>query len=142
MQFIKNHWFGLIISLMFGFFLLVFFLVLIAPHNDAEQRGFTRCTQEMSETLLQCDKSGFCILGGVAKNTFCNIGVIFEGLGNWLRGEQSTPFSNFLFEVEEQEEELEAELLEFYEQNPDFRAQMNELRELNLDLEKMYEEKK
>lgn len=41
-----------------------------------------------------------CVLGSVVDNTFCNVGVIGEGLKLWMTGKQPAPWSNYLFEPE------------------------------------------
>lgn len=143
MQFIKYHWFGLLVSAAVLFFLVIFFLVLIAPHQDDQKRGFVPCTETMANEIHQCAGNKLCILEAIVGNTFCNVGVVGRGLSAWLGGEQPHPWSNYLFApAAKTAEEPQAELNEFYNQNPDIEGQMQELQKLNDELEKEYGKRK
>lgn len=139
MQFLKNHWFGFIISIIVAVFMLEFILVLIAPQQDEQNRGFVPCTQKMAAEVYDCNKSSFCVLSAVIDNSFCNLGVIGKGLKLWVSGKQSAPWSNFLFEptvADEKEAEIsQEELQEFYQKNPNISGEMKELKKLNDKLE-------
>ena len=68
MTFIKNHWFGLLLSLVVGFFMLVFALVLFSPREDLHSRGFIPCTEEMAYNMLGCNENkAWCMLKEVVK---------------------------------------------------------------------------
>ncbi len=141
MRFIKHHWFGLIISLFMLAYLLVFVLVLFAPRYDEQKRGFIPCTEIMAEELIFCDNNAWCMLKTIGKNTWCDTKVVARGFGQWLKGEQKTPWANYIFEPQlpqqntETEVEAEESLQEFYEQTPDIEASMQNLRKLNRELE-------
>lgn len=141
MQFIKYHWFGLLVSVIVFLFLCVFALVLAAPHQDEQKRGFVPCTETMAEELHNCNSRNMCVLGSVIKNTFCNIKVIGQGIKLWAVGEQPTPWSNYLFEPElkrpavNDDVEPEESLDEYYQNTPDIAAEMDELQQLNQQLE-------
>lgn len=141
MQFIKTHWFGLLVSVVVFLFLCVFALVLAAPHQDEQKRGFVPCTEKMAEELHDCDRRNICVLGSVVKNTFCNIKVIGEGVKLWLTGRQPAPWSNYLFAPDVKrpsavdDVEPEESLEEYYRDTPDIAAEMENLKELNQQLE-------
>ncbi len=147
MNFIRCHWFGLSVSLVVFFFLCVFALVLAAPHQDEQKRGFVPCTEKMAEELHNCNGRKMCVLERIVDNTFCNIGVIGEGIKLWATGKQSAPWSNYLFVPDIKRPsatdgvEAEESLAEYYESSPDIGAEMDELYELNQQLEKMQDEK-
>lgn len=125
----------------FFFFLCVFALVLAAPHQDEQKRGFVPCTETMAEELRGCNGRNMCVLGSVVDNTFCNVGVIGEGLKLWMTGKQPAPWSNYLFEPEikrpsaTDDVEPEESLEEYYQNTPDIAAEMDELQKLNQQLE-------
>ena len=141
MRFIKHHWFGLIISLFMLAYLLVFVLVLFAPRYDEQKRGFIPCTEIMAEELIFCDSSAWCMLKTITKNTWCDTNVVAKGFGQWIKGEQKTPWANYLFEPQLPQQNIasdvepEESLQEFYEQTPDIEASMQNLRKLNQELE-------
>ena len=86
LNFIRQHWFGLLISAVFCLFLVQFFIVLIAPHHDLLNRGFAPCTETMSKQVSDCAGDNFCVLKAVTANTFCDTAVIGQGLKNWVSG--------------------------------------------------------
>ena len=141
MRFIKHHWFGLIISLFMLAYLLVFVLVLFAPRYDEQKRGFIPCTEIMAEELINCEDKIGCMLKTVAKNTWCDVTIVAKGFSLWAKGEQTTPWANYLFEPKlphqekETEDETEESLQEFYTQTPNIAASMQNLRRLNQELE-------
>ena len=139
MTFLKHHWFGLILSLFMLAYLLVFVLVLLAPRYDVQKRGFIPCTETMAEQLIDCDNGAWCMLKTIVRNGWCDAEVIGGGFRMWLRGEQKTPWANYLFEPEQprpdEETEADESLREFYAQTPDIEASMQNLRRLNRELE-------
>ena len=141
MNFIKNHWFGLIVSLVTLAFLCVFALVLVAPHQDEQKRGFVPCTEKMAEQLHECRGQNLCALESVINNTLCNIKVVGQGISLWIAGKQTRPWSNYLFEPELKQPtaaddfETEESLEEYYQNNPDISLEMSELYKLNQQLE-------
>ena len=136
MQFIKTHWFGLSISIFVIYFLSVFLVVMISPHQDEQKRGFVPCTESMAEKLHECEAQKMCVLKVVTENTFCDIGVINEGFRLWITGKQSNFWSNYMFSPQAKNiEENDRELEEFLKENPDFGSQMNELSILREELE-------
>lgn len=148
MQFIKTHWFGLFVSLITFMFLSVFAVVLIAPHQDEQKRGFVPCTEKMAEELHECRGQNFCALESVINNTMCNMKVIGQGVKMWVTGEQSLPWSNYLFEPEikkpsaTEDVETDESLEEYYRSSPDISLEMSELYKKNQQLEKNIDEQK
>ena len=137
MTFLKHHWFGLILSLFMLAYLLVFVLVLLSPRYDVQKRGFIPCTEAMAERLIDCDNGAWCMLKTIVRNGWCDAEVIGDGFRMWLRGEQKTPWANYLFEPEPEADES---LREFYAQTPDIEASMQNLRHLNRELERQIKE--
>lgn len=142
MNFIRHHWFGLIVSLGFCFFMAVFFMVLIAPSQDEQKRGFIPCSEEMVRQVQQCSGQKICVLQAVCADTFCNIKVIGRGWRQWWRGEQPRPWSNYLFAPKLPEHYSRGDDGEYYAPAHEVRAQMQNLQKLNDELEKEYERRK
>lgn len=141
MSFLKHHWFGTVVSLFVLFFVTVFLLVLFSPRQDLQKRGFIPCTENMVSEMLSCrENKAFCMLGSVIKNSWCDSKVVLNGLGAWVKGQQSTPWENYLFEPELKETEQDEGLQEFYDENPDVSASMEELRRQNIELKKQISE--
>lgn len=76
-------------------------VLLISPKNDVKNRGFVACTKELVMSLGECESGQLtCVLGSFYDDTKCNSAVIFKGFANWLKGKQSAPWSNYIFEPE------------------------------------------
>ncbi len=136
MRFLKNHWFGFLLSLIFGAYVLVFLLVLFAPTKDMQNRGFTKCSTALYNDLKLCNRSSWCLLQKVLINNWCNVTVVGEGVSAWINGEQASPWANYFFEPElPQDEEPHPELVKFYQESTDLPRQMNELKNKNKILE-------
>ena len=80
-------------------------VLIISPKNDLKNRGFIACTKSLVFNLGEC-KSGEtgCVFNSFYQDTSCNLGVIADGFSAWIKGEQSTPWANYIFEPEWQEE--------------------------------------
>ncbi len=100
--FLKNYWFGLLMSfvLLMGF--LFFLLIMLSPRYDAQKRGFIPCTENLVQNLAQCapTEKYTCGIKHILANTWCDIKVIATGWKNWGQGKQATPWSNYIFEPE------------------------------------------
>lgn len=71
----------------------------LAPRNDKLERGFIPCTKELVFGLSGCESGHLkCPLKLLWQDMKCNIGVIYNGAINWAKGEQATPWANYLFE--------------------------------------------
>lgn len=128
-SFIKEYWFGLLISsiLLVGF--LFFLLILVSPRYDLQKRGFIPCTEELSQNLQTClnQKAYRCAFGEIMKNSWCDAKVIGSGFKLWLKGEQPAPWSNYIFKPELPEDREADELdAEFYA--PENRPELDLLR--------------
>ncbi|MDD4555703.1 MAG: hypothetical protein PHE89_00025 [Alphaproteobacteria bacterium] len=136
MNFLKNHWFGFILSLFVLFFILIFVLVLISPQRDAQSRGFTACTDGFVEQAGACGNGYGCLIGSVIGHGTCTVKVVCFGVKNWLSGKQETPWANYLFNPQYLEnEELDENLQDFYNENPNLTEQMNVFRKNSKELE-------
>ncbi|MBR1648957.1 MAG: hypothetical protein IJ689_05095 [Alphaproteobacteria bacterium] len=134
-NFIKYHWFGLILSLVFALFVLQFVIVVSSPHYDLQKRGFVVCDEEMSESLRECRKT-LCVLKAVSKNSYCNFEVIGKGLSAFFKGEQKRPWDNYIFEPEYPQDEILDGQEEYYLSHPEMGAEMAKIKLLNQELEK------
>ena len=136
MNFWRNHWFGLLVSVFMGLYVIVFLLVLMAPKQDAEQRGFVKCSAAMYENLQQCSSSKACMLKEVLRNSWCDVKVVAEGIKLWAQGAQATPWENYFFQPLSTKPQMTPEALEYYKQNQaEFAASMAKLKKLNAELE-------
>lgn len=138
MSFIKHHWFGFLTSLFVLWVLAVFILVLFSPRQDVQGRGFIPCTETMADEMLVCEKNkALCMLKAIVKNSICDMNVVAKGFGAWVVREQSTPWSNYLFESEipEDDDFDNAAKAEYLKNNPAMEAEMSELKQLNEEIE-------
>ena len=138
MNFIKTHWFGLITGIIIFFFFILFILVLLSPRQDNLRRGFIPCTETMAENLLSCEENKFiCLIKSVVKNSWCDIKVVGKGIKLWLKGEQTAPWSNYIFvpELTSEEEYARNAKIEYHKNNSDVKQEMQELKKLNEELE-------
>lgn len=131
MQFIKRHWFGLIVSLIVLSYILLFLIILASPKVDIKKRGFIPCTEAFIEQANTCGGS-WCMLKMVTANSFCDFKVVGNGFINWVKGEQPRPWSNYLFEPEM--DDMDEGLQEFYEENPNLIYDLDKLKKLNKEL--------
>jgi hypothetical protein len=69
MDFIKRYWFGGILTIIVCCFLLLFVLLIISPKQDAKNRGFVKCTQDMISSLSYCDRKIWCSIKAISSNT-------------------------------------------------------------------------
>jgi len=109
----------------------------LAPKQDLRGRGFIPCTEKMVEDLLECDRGIWCSTKAIFANNTCVFSVIGSGFSAWLKGKQSTPWSNYIFEPElfpkeYVDEEARQEYLRKY---PDTKKEMERLHRLRKDIE-------
>ena len=137
MNFIKHYWFGSFIGLLLFCFVCVVVLILLAPKQDIQRRGFIPCTEKMIERLFDCDKKIWCSAKVIVRNSGCVFRVIGDGFSDWLKGKQPMPWSNYIFEPELfpegfVDEEARQEYLSKY---PDTKKEMERLHRLRKDIE-------
>lgn len=74
-------------------------MLFAAPRSDALKRGFIPCTEQLVADIYSCKKGSIgCPLKFMLKDMNCNIKVIGKGFSAWFKGEQKTPWSNYLFD--------------------------------------------
>lgn len=74
----------------------------LSPRQDAKDRGFIACTKQLVIALQDCPAGKLsCPFKLLAKDMACNIGVVKTGALAWVKGEQPTPWANYLFEPEQ-----------------------------------------
>lgn len=111
-------------------------MLAVSPKKDALKRGFIPCTEVFIQNIGECERGQTgCLLKQLSGDMKCNVSVIFEGLGAWAKGEQKTPWANYLFEPVAQAE-LDKELP--YEGS--VAADMNELEQQRLFIEQKHSE--
>ena len=105
-EFIKKYWFGGLLSLFSLVVLGVVCVVSIAPHSSKEMKGFSVCTYKMADELAvygaRKEISG--VVQAIVESYVCYAEVMVDGLKLWVEGKQDTPWANYLFEVEENNE--------------------------------------
>lgn len=129
---VKDYWFIFLCSAIILVFFLFSVIIAVAPHIDQKQRGFAPCTYQMAETFQMADELGFVqTMTIINKGYVCYLSVMWHGWVLFVKGEQKTPWANYLFEPEleqipfEEEGEpysedlLKANMLDESEQNTD-----------------------
>ncbi len=82
-----------------GFVVYLTTVLYLSPQRDVQERGFIPCTKELVYELSGCERGGLgCAGKHLWRDMKCNIGVIYTGAKQWLKGEQTTPWANYLFE--------------------------------------------
>ena len=137
MSFIKRYWFGCLTGFILSCFLVLFILLIISPKQDTKGRGFIKCTQEMVNELTLCNKKIWCSIKAIGNNTLCDVFVVAKGFDLWLDDKQPTPWSNYIFEPELEENLFfdEEARIEYIKNNPDTKDEMIRLNKLRKDLE-------
>lgn len=135
-MFLRNHWFGLMVSILVGLYFVVFLLVVFAPKQDANQRGFVKCSVQLAENLQNCQAAKWCMCKEVLRNGWCNVEIVAEGLSLWIKGRQSTPWANYFFQPVSDEPQMSAEAMEYYKQHQsELEKSLKKLKKLNAELE-------
>lgn len=80
-------------------------VLIISPKNDLKNRGFITCTKQLVLNLGECESGQLvCVFKVFYNDTVCNSKVIADGFAKWIKGEQSAPWSNYIFEPQWQEQ--------------------------------------
>lgn len=99
---IKEYWFGILISLIVLVGLSFSLIIVLSPHADGKMRGFAPCTYALAINLS--NQSGqnkmWGVVSAVTHANLCYAGVIREGVELWVKGKQSTPWANYIYEPE------------------------------------------
>jgi hypothetical protein len=97
---LRQHWFGLLLTISMLLFFALVVVVMLAPHNDDKQRGFAPCTYEMSEKLnfYSVNRQIFNVFGAIMSSYACYLNVVGDGFKLWYDGKQKTPWDNYFFE--------------------------------------------
>lgn len=73
-------------------------MLFISPRQDALKRGFIPCTEQLVIDISVCERGKIvCPLKYLWQDMQCNMKVIFDGFGAWVKGNQKTPWENYLF---------------------------------------------
>ena len=139
-NFIKIHWFGILLSFISVLFLGLMALVFYSPRQDALNRGFIPCTQQLVKDIFACgEHKHWCMSKAIVKNTGCDFKVVLGGTKAWAEGKQPAPWSNYLFEPELPKTDLaenNAAVQEYYAENPHSEEDMLKLQQDWNNLEK------
>ncbi len=102
---IRDNWFGIFIGCLIFVSVLLVGIVSIAPHNDDEMRGFSKCSYELAQDLSVCSagKDVLGVMGAVFDGYWCYGKVIVKGGVLFLQGKQDTPWSNYIYKVDNME---------------------------------------
>lgn len=74
-------------------------MLFISPRQDALKRGFIPCTEKLVVDISECERGGIsCPMKHMLNDMKCNIKVVYDGFGAWVKGEQKALWSNYLFE--------------------------------------------
>ena len=122
MNFIKYHWFNLLIALIIIFVMGFTILIALSPREDLQNRGFIPCTQELADTITSCQGNMWCSTKAIIKNSACDAKVIGDGIKLWIAGKQKTPWSNYIFtpDLTPTDDILQKNTELFYQENPNF----------------------
>ena len=100
-KFLRHHGFSLFLGLFVLFFLGCVILISQGPHNDAKMRGFTPCTHHLVERLIMDKEPTYSdVFFIIAEGYGCYFKVMGKGIALFYKGEQPTPWANYLFEEE------------------------------------------
>lgn len=99
---LREYWFGILISLMVFVCLIFSLIVVLSPHSDGKMRGFAPCTYELAISLSQQTGEGklWGVASAVTDANLCYASVIGKGVELWIKGKQSTPWANYMYEPE------------------------------------------
>ncbi len=131
----KRDWFYVVAGLVAVFFVLLFLLLLIAPKQDARNRGFAACSQQLLQRLEQCEHRLWCSGRVIVATSRCDIAVVWQGFFDWIDGKQPYPWSNYIYEPEIVSLVDEDARREYLKQYPDTKQEMEKLHILRKELE-------
>lgn len=113
-KFLREYWFSFFLGLFVLFFMSCVAIIAVAPHNDSEMRGFTPCTYRMAEKLMLRETLKYTeVMSIITEGYGCYFAVMGEGISLFYKGEQATPWANYLFKVttnETDDDAFDAEL--------------------------------
>lgn len=90
-----------LLALMVIFVAYMTLMLAVSPKVDMQKRGFIVCTEQLVSDVAVCKKGSVgCPLKYLWQDMKCNTFVILDGFGAWVKGEQPTPWANYLFEPE------------------------------------------
>lgn len=137
MNFIKYYWFNILIALIIIFGMVMTLIVAFSPREDNLKRGFIPCTEELADNILSCGGSLWCATKAVIKNSMCDADVIFNGFTLWIKGQQKTPWSNYIFtpDLSHKKDLSDTNSEIFYQENPNYLQDFEELKQTNKKLE-------
>ena len=97
------------LGLFVAFVMYLTVVMYISPRQDMQKRGFIPCTETLVYNITSCEAGKIrCPLKYLWQDIRCNVRVIANGFGQWVKGTQPRPWSNYLFVpvTEETENEI------------------------------------
>ena len=91
------YYYLLVLMVLFTAYMTI--MLALSPKQDEQKRGFISCTEQLVISVSSCERGKiFCTLKYLWGDMKCNTVVILGGLGAWIRGQQITPWANYLYE--------------------------------------------
>ena len=115
LKFLREYAFFIVLGIFVLCFIGFVTIIAVAPHNDIKMRGFTPCTYQIAEKLMVDETLRQSeVLGIIAKGYGCYFKVMKDGILFFYKGQQPTPWANYLFEQEKNtiEEDFDEDLEE------------------------------
>ena len=118
-------------------FMVMLLLIIISPKQDAKERGFVACTQNLLDDLIDCNHNVVCSTLAIVDNTWCDIKVIVKGAKEWIQGQQPKPWSNYIYEPEMSENQFvdEEARQKYLKRYPNTKEEMEKKHLLRKELE-------
>ena len=99
MERVFQYLYYIVLCALLGFVIYLTAMLYVSPRQDAQERGFIPCTKELVYELSGCERGKLsCAAKHLWRDMKCNVGVIYAGAKMWAKGEQATPWANYLFE--------------------------------------------
>lgn len=138
MGFIKRNLFGFFIAMIFIIFGVLFVAMIVSPKEDLKKRGFIPCTEKFVHHANMCENSKMCIVKGVWSHIGCGFSVVGTGVSKWAKGEQNTPWENYVFipevEIKNEGAYIQEGMEELYNENPNIVEDMMSTKELHEEM--------
>lgn len=111
--------------------------VALSPREDKLNRGFIPCTEKLAENISSCAGGLWCTTKAVIRNSICDAEIIFKGFALWTKGQQDTPWSNYIFipDLSHKKDFSDVNSELFYNENPNYLQDFEKLKQTNKKLE-------
>ena len=112
-------------------------IVALSPREDKLNRGFIPCTTELADNISVCNGGLWCTAKAVIRNSVCDAEIICNGFTLWIKGQQKTPWSNYMFipDLSHKKDFYDTSAKIFYQENPDYLQDFENLKQTHKKLE-------